>query len=164
MHGATVYGKILEADQKRKKWVEKEGENEILMSDCGQCGKPQRRGQVICFNELEIKKWKEIGETHFKKTRSFTLIFMLIGVFLIIAPWIIFHKPFVPFGIAVILLFLLFIFFIKKLDQSGQKGKKEKKQILSAHGNIPLDEIGMVDGFPQKYIILPVGDTTYDKK
>ena len=146
-------------ENQREKWVETREEggstNEDLMVRCEESGQLWPRQRVLRFNEDELREWQTVRVGYFTKAMRYNFAFApLVLLAIWIASWG-FSSWATGLVVLVVTTAIWFFVTVRRGDRLDAESKAMKCRILSRHGNIPVDDVGMADQYYKNCVILP---------
>ena len=146
-------------EDQREKWVETReedgGTSEYLMVRCEESRQPWPRQRVLRFNEDELREWQTVKAGYLTKAMRYNFAFApLVLLAIWIAGWV--FSSFASGLVALVVTTAIWFFVtVRRGDRLDAESKATKRRILSRHGNIPANDVGMADQYYKNYVILP---------
>ena len=147
-------------EDQREKWLETREEDgrpvEYLMVKCEKYGQPWPRQRVLRFNEDELREWQTVRHGYMTKAMRYNfafapLVLLAIGI---ATCWV--FSSFATGLVALAVTSAIWFFVaVRQGDCLDTESKATKRRILSRHGNIPVDDVGLTDQYYKSYVILP---------
>ena len=163
MYGFARVQMVVEKRQRfedqREKWVETREEDgrpvEYLMVKCEKSGQPWPRQRVLRFNKDELREWQTVKHGYMTTAMRYNFAFAPLVLLAIgIAGWV-FSSWSTGLVALVVTTAIWFIVTVRRGDRLDAESKMTKRRILSSHGNIPADDVGMADQYDKNHVILP---------
>lgn len=162
--------KVADVYKKRPRKIVKCRDAEYLIVERGNSKQPRVQQQIIRFNDYELKEWeptkKEIRLRNFLYLSPIIICGVIVFVFtpLLFFKIISISTYFITFISFFIIFYVVCFFYFIPMNKKFCKETTQRRQyILSNHGNIPLDDVGTDQFPPAKYVILPIGDSAYNR-
>ncbi len=146
-------------EDQREKWTEvhkeDDGASEFLMVRCEESGQPYPCQRVLRFNEDELHEWQTVRHGYMTTAMRYNFAFApLVLIAIGIAGWV-FSSWSTGLVALVVTTAMWFIVTVRRGDRLSAESNATKRRILSRHGNIPADDVGMADQYYKNYVILP---------
>lgn len=161
-------GRKEQLEAKRERWVEIQeidgGFVEFMMVKCNCCSQPYPRQRVLRLGKKEMAEWQRIDRSyeyysnqHNLSTGLVMIAGLLVGVAVAVFAAVAI-KSVIGFLAGVIPCVIMYKFLCcsdRRRQEKLDEFTRERDCVLARHGNIPAKEVGTIDQWDKKYVILP---------